>query len=185
MTEQGSIRCHCQPPINIPLFWGNLRRSAELQFTQLRSMWTKPSILSLSLSAFPSPFSLQFPIIPPLGLLLCLCLLFLSSFFVFLYLFAPSWFSLSCLPSLSVCFLWLAHWHTLMTVQQIITYKLQGCWGDQQHRWNSPSLISPLHHLFFFFFFYILVMMCFPFYLNMSLLYLSLPYVPSFFQANS
>lgn len=49
VTEQGSIHCNCQPPINIPLLRGNPRSSRDLQFTQLRSMWTKPSILSLSL----------------------------------------------------------------------------------------------------------------------------------------
>lgn len=58
VTEQGSIHCNCQPPINIPLLRGNPRSSRDLQFTQLRSMWTKPSILSLSLFFLPllSPF---------------------------------------------------------------------------------------------------------------------------------
>lgn len=55
VTEQGSIHCNCQPPINIPLLLGNPRSSRDLQFTQLRSMWTKPSILSFPLFP-PSPF---------------------------------------------------------------------------------------------------------------------------------
>lgn len=68
VTEQGSIHCHCQPPINIPLLQGNPRSSRDLQFTQLRSMWTKPSILSLSLFFLPplSPIlALHFPITAP------------------------------------------------------------------------------------------------------------------------
>lgn len=56
VTEQESIHCNCQPPINIPLLQGNPRSSRDLQFTQLKSMWTKPSILSLSLFFPPSPF---------------------------------------------------------------------------------------------------------------------------------
>ena len=58
VTEQGSIHCHCQLPINIPLLRGNPRSSRDLQFTQLRSMWTKPSILSFLL--FP-PSPLPYP----------------------------------------------------------------------------------------------------------------------------
>lgn len=56
MTEQGSIHRNCQPPINIPLFQGNLRSSRDFQFTQLTSMWTEPAILSLPLfflTSFP------------------------------------------------------------------------------------------------------------------------------------
>lgn len=66
VTEQGSIHCNCQPPINIPLLQGNPRSSRDLQFTQLTSMWTKPAILSLSLfprllSPYPcSSFSYHF-----------------------------------------------------------------------------------------------------------------------------
>lgn len=58
VTEQGSIHCNCQPPINIPLFQGNLRSSRDFQFTQLTSMWTEPAILSL----FPCFSSPPFPL---------------------------------------------------------------------------------------------------------------------------
>ena len=74
VTEQGSIHCDCQPPINIPLLRGNPRSSRDLQFTQLRSMWTKKPFYSLSFPLFfpPSPFppipALHFPITSPLGL---------------------------------------------------------------------------------------------------------------------
>lgn len=98
VTEQGSIYCHCQPPINIPLLRGNWRSSRDLQFTQLRSMWTKPSILSLSLFFLPllSPIpALHFSITSPL-LLLCVSKIFVFSFYVFSYLlspaFLPPWF---------------------------------------------------------------------------------------------
>lgn len=108
VTEQGSIHCHCQPPINIPLLQGNRRSSRDLQFTQLRSMWTKPSILSLSLfflpllSPIPAP---HFPITAPLTLLLCASNFFLFSFSYLLSpaLLPPPWFlaliSLSCMAS--------------------------------------------------------------------------------------
>ncbi len=93
VTEQGSIHCNCQPPINIPLLRGNPRSSRDLQFTQLRSMWTKPSILSLSLFFLPllSPIpALHFPITSPLRLLPCVSDTFLFSFFVFSYLLSPA-----------------------------------------------------------------------------------------------
>ena len=64
MTEQGSIHYHCQPPINIPLLLGNPRSSRDLQFTQLRSMWTKTSILSLFSSLF-FPLSPVFTFLSP------------------------------------------------------------------------------------------------------------------------
>lgn len=82
VTEQGFIHCNCQPPINIPLLQGNPRSSRDLQFTQLMSMWTKPTILSFLL--FPPLLSyiaaLHFPITSSLGLLLCVpdTLLFFS-----------------------------------------------------------------------------------------------------------
>lgn len=74
VTEQGSIHCHCQPPINIPPFQGNPRSSRNLQFTQLSSMWTKPVILSLSLFFLPLSFpvlALHFPITSPVCLPHC------------------------------------------------------------------------------------------------------------------
>lgn len=94
VTEQGSVHCHCQPPINIPLLQGNPRSSRNLQFTQLRSMWTKPSILSLSLFflLLSSTPALHFPITSPLCLLLCV---FNTCVFFLLFLFSP----LTCLPS--------------------------------------------------------------------------------------
>lgn len=94
VTEQGSIHCNCQPPINIPLLQGNSRSSRDLQFTQLTSMWTKPAILSLSLfflASFPPIPALHFPITSLLGLLLCVPdIFFLFSFFVFSYLLSPA-----------------------------------------------------------------------------------------------
>lgn len=81
VTEQGSIHCNCQPPINIPLLQGNPRSSRDLQFTQLTNMWTKPAILSFPL--FPRLLS------PP------------SLLFIFLSLHHCYCVSLCCLLSLS------------------------------------------------------------------------------------
>lgn len=81
VTEQGSIHCNCQPPINIPLLQGNPRSSRDLQFTQLTNMWTKPAILSFPL--FPHLLS------PP------------SLLFIFLSLHHCYCVSLCCLLSLS------------------------------------------------------------------------------------
>ena len=87
VAVQESVGRQCQPPINIPLFGGNPRRRAELQFTQLRSMWKKLSILSLS---FFTPLHLSFPpytfpISPPFGFVSLLSFIFFhTSFFIFM-----------------------------------------------------------------------------------------------------
>lgn len=104
VTEQGSVHCHCQSPINIPLLQGNLRSRRNLQFTQLRSMWMKPSILSLFLFFLPllSPIpALHFPITPPLCLLLCV---FNKLVFFLLCISSP----VTCLPPpwFYLCLLW-------------------------------------------------------------------------------
>lgn len=110
MTEQGSIHCNCQPPINIPLLQGNPRSSRDLQFTQLRSMWTKPCILSLSLFFLPLHYpipALHFPITSPLVLLLCvfhIFLLTLEGLIVFSYLLSPAIRRLLCPTVLSVMY---------------------------------------------------------------------------------
>lgn len=68
VTEHGSIHCICQPPINIPLFQGNLRSSRDFQFTQLTSMWTEPTILSLPLfflTSFPPSLLFIFLLLHP------------------------------------------------------------------------------------------------------------------------
>lgn len=73
MCDRARVHPLPLPPINIPLLWGNLRSSRELQFTQLRSMWTK-SLHSLPDTLFSSHspvLALHFPL--SLHRLLCYC----------------------------------------------------------------------------------------------------------------
>lgn len=126
VTEQGSIHCNCQPPINILLLRGNPRSSRDLQFTQLRSMWTKRSILSFPLFLpflFPYPCSSFSYHITTWFATVSLIFLYFSVF-VFSYLLSPAFLPHDFLY-LSVYLVW--------PFASTLTWRLQLC---------SPPLID-------------------------------------------